>query len=326
MARSTGPKAAPRKSTKAATEATESPVTEAAEAPIEATKEATVSDTATVETPTEATDTAKPEIDLTAFNAAVDAALAERDLATGTLTPSVIEPVKTEYRNLDGVKAKNAAKKNLAERLSSAVDALDVVTGKAVMILQNEMQSAGGGGKAAAERTPVDPTEAFTQKLAVINLAYNLVASDVPEGVNEDEARGKVTTLVEENDEAARSYMEYLAKPESERGDEPEVSALVKKAVKVALGRGVGSVKSGSSTSHEGPRGNIARHIQLALAEQPDGTFMKVSEIAKARTEEYPNGTASAGAVSSRLKSPSPIEGVEAGTNADGRFGAYKRG
>lgn len=335
MARSTGPKSTASKSTKpAATPAASESVTEATEAPTttEAEKEAPVTSTVT-ETPdtTEATDStteatateATPEFDLTAFKAAVDAALAERDSATGTLAEAPIESVKAAYRDLDGAKAKNAAKKHLTDFLQNAIDEMDIVLGKATMILSKAVQNAGSASKGAPP-TPTDPTEAFVQRLTVLNLAYNLVATDVPEGVDEEAARAKVTEAVEANDEAARTYLEWASKPEADRGDEPEVSALVKKAVKVAMGKGVGSVKAGG-TAHEGPRGNVARHIQLAFADQPLDTFMKVSEIAKAKTEEYPNGNASPGAVSSRLKSSTAIEGIEAGENADKRFGAYKR-
>lgn len=291
---------------------------------VEVTAEATE---APAEVTPEATDESKSgEVDLTEYKSAVANALAERDSATGQVPVVQVESVKAAYRNLDGLKAKNAAKKELTESLKDAVNSMDIVLGKAIMILSESLATAGSNAKAAAERTPVDKAEAYVQRLVALNLAYNMASEDIPEGVDVDAAREKAEQQVNALEADAAKYYRYVQAPADERGDEPEADALVKKAVKLALGKGV-SVKS-TGVAHEGPRGNIAKHIQEAFAEQPDGTFLKVAEIAKFRSTEYPDGNASPGAVTARLfpgeGKKTTVEGIEPGVNDQSKRGAYK--
>lgn len=322
------------------TPATEQPATEAVTT--EATEEATV--TTVVENPAEttaveATDTSteapateakveKPaEPDLTAFKAAVDAAIKEKDGPTGDLAVVQIESVKAQYQALDGLKAKNAAKNHLQGLLRTAIAASDVSTAGAVMNLVDNACVAGSKSAAGAgEAKPADPAQAYTDRLVALNLAYNLAMADVPEGVNADEARAKATDRVGElTDQADKLYTWSKADAEA-RGDEPESSPLVKRAVRLTSGK-VSGGKAGTGTPHEGPRGNTARHIQLFFKGQPIGTQAKVAEISNAKTDEYPNGNASPGAINSRMKSAesgkSPIEGIEI-VQVDGRMGAKK--
>src|SRR5688500_4423365 len=50
-----------------------------------------------------------PEPDLTDFKAAVSEALSEADVTTGDVPEASLAKVTTEYRKLEGIKAKNAA-------------------------------------------------------------------------------------------------------------------------------------------------------------------------------------------------------------------------
>jgi hypothetical protein len=333
MARGTSPtkRAAAKKSTTAdetpATEtAEEATVTTTAEAPVETT-EPTESTENTENAGDENKTEDKPaEPDLSAFDAAVEAALAEADSDTGTVPEASLEAVKSAYRDLDGLKAKNLAKKALNDRLRDSVNAQDIVKAQGVMHLVDAVANAGTATKAAAERTPADPVDSFIQRLTVLNLAYNLVNGDEPDGKSEAEMaeiRESVSRKVGELTEQAEQYYAWATSTAEDKGDEPEVNPLVKKAVKMAFGK-VGGSTRGPVTPHEGPRRNTARHIQLVFKDKPVGTFLKVAEIANTKSSEYPDKPVSAGAINARLKSNTPIEGIEPATDSDGKAGARK--
>ena len=327
MARATTTRTTRAKSTKPADEAVPT------EAPEEAPVTTTVADETVTETeapaaevPAETTDEKPAEPDLTEFNTAVQAALDNADTTTGQVPDGDLSNVKVAYRNLDGLKAKNAAKKDLVDRLRNSVNEGNIPKAQAVMHVTDAVQAAGTAPKAQADRTPKDPTEAFIERLTVLNIAYNLANSDVPDGLDGeqlDAARKAATDKVGELSEQAEKYYTWLSADGEDKGDEPEVNPLVKRSVKFALGKG-SSVGRGPSTPHEGPRGNTARHIQLVFKDQPVGTFMKVAEIAKTKTTEYPDKPVSAGAINARLKSNTPIEGIESTTDESGKAGARK--
>lgn len=323
---STSTRSTRKSPSKPATEAVTPEATE--EAPEMSTDTVEATDTTTepavAEATAEATEAKPAEIDLTDFHAAVETALGNVDTATGTVPGESTEAVKKAYRDLDGAKAKNAAKRSLNDKLRDVVSSGDIVKAQGVMDLVDAVANAGSAPKAAVEKAPADPKEAFVQRLALHNLAYNLVVADAPDGVEYEEASAEAQAKVGELTEQAEGYMAWTKADEESRGDEPEVNPLVKKAVRLALGKVSGTrVGGGTSTPHEGPRGNVARHIQLAFKGQPVGTEMKVAEIVKVKTSEYPDRAPSAGAVNARLKSNNPIEGVEA-VQVDGKAGARK--
>lgn len=296
------------------------------------TSEAPEAPTAGAEAPVESTSTPTTEVDLTAFEAAVAEAQANKDDATGVPATVFIERVRVAYRDLPGVKAKNAAKKALNEKLSEAMAAMEPVTARAYFLLGESLAGAAAAAP-RAERQPVDPTEAFVQRVAGLGLAYSLTTESVPEGVNED-WNEKVSELVNSSIEGARGYVAWLTSDDEDKGDEPEVSAVVKAAVKLSQGKSakVGGKTPGTSAStpYTGDRRDIAKHIQEAFADKNDGDFLSVAEIRKFRSEEYGDSQPSAGAISARLfpkdDKPCTVEGVRPGQSEDGKGnkGAYK--
>ena len=131
-----------RRTTKAeaiATDATETPVevteTPATKSPKKGTskKEKVVSD-----------DTATPEveIDLTQFNAAVDSAIEGADESTGIPTPEAVEEVNAKYREVEGVKGKNAAKAALEDGMKVALNEGNLVKARAFMSLKGLLSAA----------------------------------------------------------------------------------------------------------------------------------------------------------------------------------------
>lgn len=310
-----------------ATDMTTDTIDETAQTDAVADEQATAAETGE-STETEAK--AAPSDDITDFKAVVATALAERDQATGTFPEVQLENVKAAYRNLPGAKAKNAAKKHLNDELRNAVNTADILTGQAIMVLVDLTLNAGTGTKAPAERKPVDPTANFVDQMTVLNLAYNLRRADVPDGVETDGAEGafaKVDALVSEHSEAAEKYYTWVTSKADDKGDEPEVSGLVKRAVKAALGKAATAGRSASSSprpASDGVRRNVRTHIGQVFADKEPGTFLKVAEIANAETAEYPEGNCSPGAITAALKSEKGVEGFQLTHNESGVAGATK--
>jgi hypothetical protein len=296
------------------TAATENPAPEApAEAPAEADAKAT-----------------KPEADLSAFHAAVAAAVAESDTDTGTVPEASIAKVTEEYRKLDGIKAKNEAKKYVNEQMKDAMNSGNLAGARANLQISDEALVAAAAAGHRAERVPADPTEAFVQRVATLNLAQTLVSP--PEGVAEDWDT-KVTEMVESSEESAREYLAWLEADSESRGNEPEVTSVVRNAAKLAVGKTAkaGTVRTGGSFS--GERRDIGAHILNAFEGKELGTFLSIAEIRNAKSPEYGDQLPSAGAISARLfpkdKEGHPTEssmlklGIEP-TTRDGKKGAVK--
>jgi hypothetical protein len=260
-------------------------------------------------------------VDLTAFNTAVEAAVGQKDQSTGTLPTAAVESVKAEYRKLDGAKAKREAKQALADGMKAGMEAMDIQTVRAYDQLLREAAVAGGTSK---EKPPADPTEAFVNLVVTLDLARTIEA---PEGVAEDwesrkqELYAKLVPQLEQ-------YRTWLAADESTRGDEPEVSDLVKQAVRLQQGR-KSKGRSGTGAAFTGTRGNTAAHIQEAFSDKESGTFLTIAEIVAFTSKEYGDRHPSPGAIQARLfpksgKVPEELNGVTPGTNEHGVRGATK--
>lgn len=257
---------------------------------------------------------AEPEIDLTEFQNAVEAAIAERDTSTGVLPEAQIDLVRAAYADLDGVKAKNKAKAHLHELLRSFMapadpsEIPDVSSARAVMILQESaaVASKATGGTSAKPRVKVDPTDAYAEGLAALTLAFYLATSDAPEGVDLEKAKESATAKADELFATAR---EVRASEEQDTDNKVILRAIKLAAVKPPRGGG-----SGGGRSYSGPRRDIAKHIAEAIAGKPAGTFLSVADLRKFRSEEYGDDAPSAGAITNRLEptsgAKSSVEGV----------------
>lgn len=312
--------------TNEAQEATVSTTTEAPEATA-STEAVEAAAEAVDEQVAEAPKAADAEVDLTAFNAAVDTAIAEKDSSTGELAPVFIDPVNAEYRKLDGLKAKNKAKAALNERMKSAMNDLDITTARAYLALSDALTAAGGASH-KAEKAPADPTEAFVQRVVGLRLALELATGTVPEGVAED-WRDKAKASFDENIEPAREFAAFVADESDDKGDEPEVSNVVKAAVKLSQGKAakIGAARASGGGSFTGERRDIGAHIASAFESAEVGTFLSVAEIRNHTSSEYGDSHPSAGAISARLFPKSgkcTVEGVEPGTDEKGKKGATK--
>lgn len=279
-------------------------------------------------TPTAATPEAKPEkvevvIDLTAFEAAVATAAGEADKDTGTVPEANIAEVQHAYRELPSQKAKNAAKGHLNESMRSAMQDGDIASARAFMSLADSLSAP--APKASREpKAPADPTEGFVAKVASVQLAYSLVTSNVPEGVDEAWS-AKVDNVIAEAMPQVTAYQAWEANEAEDKGEAPELGYVARTALKVSAGK-VPGTKS-ATPAFTGDRRDVGAHITSAFADELPGKFLTVAEIRAHKSAEYGDSQPSAGAISARLFPKSghcTVEGITPGQNEKGVRGATK--
>lgn len=287
----------------------------------EATEEnsAPVEEAQTDQTEQEQAATDEPAIDLSAFQAAANEAVASGDESTGELPEAAISPVNEAYRNLDGLKAKNAARAWLDESMKSAlVQEKNYIKARSFIDLKEKLSA--GSSRSTQPRTPADPTEAFVQKVAALQLGLTEVTSNVPEGVDSN-WNEKVTQLIGEVSDQLKSYRDWNNDESEDKGDAPEVHPVVRKAFQLSRGK-VARVGGGATRDPNAPRRDVIRHIKEAFADQPVGAFLTIGEISKFRSNEYGDDRPSPGAISARLfpsgKPALEVDGIR-GTAEEGR-------
>lgn len=241
------------------------------------------------------------EPDLSAFKAAMESALEEADDSTGVLPIVSRDQIATAYRGLDGQKAKNLATKLIDEGVRQAIHDSNLAHARSYAEMRDVVDET-KTTKTAAPKAPADPKLAYVSRLASLHLALNHVAGEVPEGVDADAAKTEADELVASLTEDFGKFAAWTESTDEDKGEAPEVSAVVKAAFKIATGKAAGTraASTGGST-YDGPRRDISKHIVEAFAAHPVGHFLKVSEIANFKSTEYPDKPASQGAVSARL-------------------------
>ena len=239
-----------------------------------------------------------------------------------TCPTSSIAPVQAAYRDLPAKGGQPEARKFIESSMRKSINAQEWQKGRAYMVLDERGLTAAAGGSGKTEKAPADPKQAFTERYQALLLALNLVAGDAPEGV--DVAEVNVT---EEQVNAARAFLAHAESEAEDKGDAPEVDAVVKAGIKLASGKVAGARKTGGgSTRPEGaPQRNIANHIAEFLATVESGTFHTVADIGKFQSTEYGTDKPSPGAISARLFPSSgkatTIPGVKTGFGgADGKI------
>lgn len=248
---------------------------------------------------------ASTEPDLTGFKAAIEKALEDMDVSSGSLPLAATDGVGTEYRKLEGQKAKNAAKTHVEDSIRDAIagDDPSMQRARAYVEIRNALAVATASKGGSAPKEPVDPTTGYANRLASLQLASLIVGNDVPDGVDTEKANTEAADLVSSLGEQVEQYLTWQRSDAEDKGDAPEVSPIVKAAFKLATGKATGSVRASGSTgpSYSGPRRDIVKHIGEYLADKEDGSFHKISEVAKFQSSEYPDGSASQGAITARL-------------------------
>ena len=269
---------------------------------------------------TEPQPTPEPEIDLTNFISAAQAAVAEADGSTGSVPEAEVAKVNDAYRALDGLKAKNKARSWIEEQMIEAInDAKNIQLARSFVELKNGLSA---GSSSRTERTPADPTAAFVQRVAAVQLAAQLVSQKVPEGVSEDWSQ-QVAALMDEVAPQVEEYRKYV-ESDDEDAEQPDVSPVVRQAFKFSAGKSSGT----RVVSYSGPRRDTEKHIVQVFENLEPGTFLTVNEIAKAKSTEYGDDNPSSGAVSQRLfpkgKPPYNDNGIQALAEEGKSRGAVK--
>lgn len=247
------------------------------------------------------------------FIASVTAVVSDEsvDASTGTVPEGILAGPRKAYLDMPA-KGRKAALEYLTEKMQAELLGDDVPKARAYLAITKALK------EAKAEpivREPVDPTQAWVERVAAQRLAANLMTA--PAGIGDDWVT-KVQDLGKQVMESGdvQKYKEWLdtneGKAEDERTAEPEVHAVVKMAAAIARGRGArvagrkAAAPKGDKTPRvstgDGTRRNIGEHIREAFADKPLGTFMTIAEICAVKSKEY-EGTdgPSQGAVSSRL-------------------------
>lgn len=243
-------------------------------------------------------------VDLTAYKAAVEAALTEADSTTGAVPEASVGKVNDEYRKIEGNKGKREARDFLESSMLEAVGQLDAVKARSYSDLRANL-SAGGGS--STPKAPADPTAAFVQRVAALRLALSLVETSVGENVAEDWS-AQADKLIGESAESVAAYQAWAANEAEDKGDAPEVSPMVRSAFKLSTGKASGG---GRTSGGSGVRRDIGKHITSAFAEVEVGTFLTIAEIAKHKSAEYGDDSPSQGAISARLFPTTTVEGIE---------------
>lgn len=268
----------------------------------------TVENTEAVEAPVESAEVVEAPIDLEPFKTAVAEALKTADGEDGSLPEASIASVNEVYRKIDGNKGKAEARKYLETEMLTAVSELRALDARAYGDLRSHLSAAGG---TKAEKAPADPTAAYVQRFASLQIALNLVAEDAPQVEGLQDKINEALSGVTEQVSAYRDWTKLEVAEGEEKPEAPEVSPVVRAAFKLATGKASGT-RAGTRASG-GPRRDTGKHIASAFADKEVGTFLTVAEIAKHRSEEYGDDSPSQGAISARLSFDDPSKCTVAG-------------
>lgn len=292
------------------------------EAPVQ--DEAQADEAQTTETeaaaPAEATAPKTPEELYAEFQSIVTGAVERSDKTTGTVPEADMSSVLTSYKALGstGRNSKSDAKTWIADIMRETLVKGDMPGATALANINKAVNEASSRRTSTAAPKPtVSPTQAYVERYVAQALAGQFIP--VPEGL-EETWHAQYNEVLDREGKKVDEYKAWLAKPEDERGDEPEgISAILKDAAKIGQGRAVGRRASGPRKSGgggaTGSRRDVRKHIEEFLDSVEVGTDHAVSAIANFKSSEYPEGDASPGAVAARLfptgGKPSTIQGFE---------------
>lgn len=241
-----------------------------------------------------------------------------RDTATGVLSEEQLSQVKVAYGELPAGKARTQAKTWVNEQVGKGIENADAAQARSYYLIKQKSLTAARSASTTVAKPKVDPVDAFVEEVAALYLAPWAV--QVPDGMPEDWG-DKVQALAEKLTEQVPVYAGWVdavaAMPEdadeSTRPEEPEVSEVVKRAVRIARGRSANvrrkkasgeSGESGASRApYTGTRRDIGKHIREALesAKGEGKTFLTLTEIGNFRSTEYGSDKPSSGAIQARL-------------------------
>lgn len=263
------------------------------------------------------------------FRQATEDAVELADTDTGSVPEIGVDKVLTAYRALPSTASKSAVKNWLGEEMRDALIAVKIGRARALADINTAVQDASMRRSAAAPAKPSKSArEVYLDHCLALDIAKQFVVrpsdEELGEGWNE-EYHQRYADYVTDGGPVAQ-YLAWLAKSEAERGDEPEVDAVVKNAAKLASGRAVGARKSSGSRrssggTSSGVRRNVGAHIEEFLAQADPGQEYTIAEVANFNSSEYGEDHPSPGAVAARLTpaggKASTIPGFEVVPNSE---------
>lgn len=263
------------------------------------------------------------------FKTAVTEAVDNADESTGTVSLDDLNKVGEAYREVKGgIKYKNLAKTWVAEQMSASIKDGEFTKAVAFNEVNEHLNTQTASASSGPAAPKVDPKVAFAERLAAFELVVDLVTANVPEGAEDFEPVDTTAAF-----DQASEYLAWEKADEEHRGDEPEVGPIAAAALKLFHGKGLGARRVGAKSTaggatYSGPRRNVANHITSAFEGVESGTFLKISDIAAHKSEEYGDSQPSSGAIAARLFPSNDkgctIPGITPGEDASGTKGATK--
>jgi hypothetical protein len=299
------------------------------------------------------------------FVTADEGAIKTADKANGALTTEALTAVTEFYAELPNTTVKKAVIAWLAEQMVEALaERMDAITARSFSLIKKALEGV-VTHKQTAIKEPVDLKAAFIDaatalylgptflvqpeglpadwQVQVQALGLKLAESDVPAYLEYLAAKATWDALSDE-DKAATVQVEgandmELVNPQPVA---PQVSAIVVRAANLARGNVTRAAKApkadgtkapraaAGGPAYDGPKRSITKHIAEFMATQPAGHFAKISEIRAFKSEEYPEGNASQGAISAALFNADGPKDVSAklpgiaAVEVEGRKGARK--
>lgn len=201
------------------------------------------------------------------------------------------------YRDLDTAALRTQARGHIAAARSLAFKHEDRMAGFRDASVMNSIEEA-----ITSKASVTDPTQAYVEKVASLQLALNLLAMNVPAGVATDWSD------------------QVTAKIEQAETDESNENPIIAAAQKLAAIKTPGT----KSVHYTGAARDVKAHIESAMATVEIGEFLKVSEIRAIASDEYGDDRPSSGAIQASLKSGKFRSNYKAATDSLGKFGAER--
>lgn len=290
----------------------------------------TTTDAPVVDEAAQAAELAAHEATVDSFKAAANTAVESADETTGTIVAADLEPAKVAYRAITGgAKFKNAAKRWIEEQMKAALSSGVTGVPKAVAwnTLQDEAVAAPAAKGPSEPKVTVSPNKAFADRVNAHRIALELIEdADLPEGVTED-WEGELDD--EDTVQAAAEYLKWVESDKDTRGDEPEVSPVIKTAIRLVSTKAPKKAGRPSGKPFNGQRRDVAAHIREVFEAKGQGEFLTISQIAGASSSVYGDDHPSSGAVNNRIFPPNGsaselVDVLTPGVNGDGTKGATK--
>lgn len=222
------------------------------------------------------------------------------------------KPVVDAYTALTR-KGKAAATREFKDRMTTALDDGDFDLARKYHLTERATKE-NKAKSDRAPRTPADPTADFVNALASFQIAYSIRKNSIPDNIAED-WEIQLADQVNGSGESVAALLAYNDADPETRGEAPEVSEAVAKAVRLA----------GSNPRRTyGTRHNVGKHIDQVMTAYNAGEWLSIADLSAATSEEYGEDSASIAAITAKLKSGNYVSEIARAEILDGKLGAVR--